>query len=394
MSGQHVVIVGASLGGLRTAQALRSNGFSGDITLVGDETHKPYDRPPLSKHVLSGEWEAGQTSLADDAELDKLGAELKLGVRAGDLDAEGRTVGLDGGDRLAYDHLVIATGASPRMLPGVDRAPGVHVLRTLDDCLALRAGLDKKPNRVVVVGAGFIGAEVAATARQRGLEVTVLEALPVPLARGLGPTLGPVIAAIHEDHGVELRLGTGVAGVEQGRVDLADGTAIDAEVVVVGIGVIPNTSWLDGSGLTVEDGVVCDAACQAVGAEGVWAVGDVARWEHPVYGSLRIEHWTNAVEQAMAVAASIVGEPQPFAPVPYVWSDQYGSKIQVVGRPGPDDEVHIAAGSFDDRRFIALTHQQGRVTGAVGIDEPRRIIKLKRLLGGQLSLEDATAAVQ
>lgn len=388
---EHVVVVGASLGGLRTVQSLRSAGFGGRITLVGDEAHVPYDRPPLSKHVLSGEWQVEQADLADDAELARLDLDLRLGVRATDLDLPSRSVGLHGGERLRYDALVIATGASPRTIPGTPALPGIHVLRTRDDCLALRAELDAAA-RVVVVGAGFIGAEVAATARQRGLDVTVLEALPVPLARGLGPTLGPVIAGIHADHGVDLRTGAGVAGFEgDGRVErvlLADGGSVDADVVVVGIGVIPNTGWLEDSGLELRDGVVCDQHCQA--APGVWAVGDVARWFNPLFEEeMRIEHWTNAVEQSMAVAANITGTPTPYAPVPYVWSDQYDSKIQIVGRPGPADDVEVPIGAFDDRKFVALTSRDGRLTGAVGLDEPRKVMRFKRLLTTRPSYDEA-----
>ena len=393
---EHVVVVGASLGGLRTVQSLRSSGFTGRITLIGAEAHLPYDRPPLSKHFLSGEWEAGQTSLADEAELQRVEAEVRLSTRAVDLDVAARTIGLHGGDRIPYDAVVVATGATPRTIPGTPDLAGIHVLRTLEDGLALRADLERA-SRVVVVGAGFIGAEVAATARKRGLDVTVLEALPVPLSRGLGPTLGPIIAGIHADHGVDLRTGAGVAGFEGTdrveRVVLADGDTVEADVVVVGIGVIPNTAWLEGSGLELRDGLVCDEFCEAVGGPGVWAVGDVARWHNPLFDEeMRIEHWTNAVEQAMAVAANIVGpDKQPYAPVPYVWSDQYDSKIQIVGRPGPEDEVEIALGALDDWKFVALTHRDGRLTGAVGLDEPRRMMRFKRLLTTRPSSEDARA---
>jgi NADPH-dependent 2,4-dienoyl-CoA reductase/sulfur reductase-like enzyme len=390
---EHVVVVGASLGGLRTVQSLRSSGFTGKVTLVGEETHRPYDRPPLSKHVLAGEWQAEQAFLADQAELDRVEVDPRLGVRAVDLDVPSRTVGLHGGERIRYDALVVATGARPRTIPDTPNLQGIHVLRTLEDGLALRAELEVA-SKVVVVGAGFIGAEVAATARKRGLEVTVLEALPVPLSRGLGPTLGPVIAGIHADHGVDLRTGTGVAGFEgDGRVErvvLVDGSTIEADVVVVGIGVVPNTDWLEESGLELRDGVVCDRCCQAVGAPGVWAVGDVARWHNDLFDEeMRIEHWTNAVEQAMAVAANITGEPTPYAPVPYVWSDQYDSKIQIVGRPGPTDEVEVPIGAFDDRKFVALTHRDGRLTGAVGLDEPRKVMRFKRLLTTRPSYAEA-----
>jgi len=395
---EHVVVVGAALGGLRTAQSLRSLGFAGGITLVGEEQHRPYDRPPLSKQVLLGEWQAEQTFLADDTELARIDADLRLGERAVDLDLPSRSIGLHGGERIRYDALVIATGASPRAIPGTPDLKGIHVLRTVEDCLRLRGELETA-TRVVVVGAGFIGAEVAATARKRGLEVTVLEALPVPLSRGLGPVLGPVIAGIHLDHGVDLRTGTGVAGFEgKGRVErvlLADGTTIEADIVVVGIGVIPNTGWLEGSGLELRDGVVCDQHCKAVGASDVYAVGDVARWYNPLFDEeMRIEHWTNAVEQAMAVAQNIAGERTAYAPVPYVWSDQYDSKIQIVGRPGPSDHVEVPIGAFDDRKFVALTRRDGRLSGAVGLDEPRKLMRFKRLLTTRPSWEEAMAVAQ
>ena len=391
-------MVGASLGGLRTAQSLRSVGFEGRITLVGDETHKPYDRPPLSKQVLAGDWEPGQVPLAEDSELDKLEIDLRLGVRASDLDVPSRTVGLHGGERLQYDALVIATGASPRMIPDTPDLHGIHVLRTLENCLDIRAAL-QRASSLVVVGAGFIGAEVAATSRKRGLDVTVLEALPVPLSRGLGPTLGPVVAGIHADHGVDLRTGAGVAGFEGKdrveRVVLADGATVDADVVVVGVGVVPNTQWLEGSGLELRDGVVCDAYCQSVSAPNVYAVGDVARWRNELFDEeMRIEHWTNGVEQAMAVANNIAGDKAPYSPVPYVWSDQYDSKIQIVGRPSADDQVEVPLGDFDDRKFVALTHRDGRLTGAVGLDEPRKVMRFKRLLTTRPSFDEAMAVAR
>ena len=393
MTVEHVVIVGASLGGLRTAQSLRSVGFSGRITLIGDETHKPYDRPPLSKQVLAGDWDAGQTSLADDAELERLQLDLRLGTRATDLDIPSRTVTLHGGEPIRYDAVVIATGASPRMIPDTPDLRGIHVLRNLEDCLDIRAAIAKSSS-IVVVGAGFIGAEVAATARKRGLDVTVLEALPVPLSRGLGPTLGPVVAGIHADHGVDLRTGAGVAGFEGTdrveRVVLADGGHVDADIVVVGIGVIPNTQWLEGSGIELRDGVVCDQFCQSVSAPDVYAVGDCARWHNPLFDEvMRIEHWTNGVEGAMAVANAIAGEKAPYAPVPYVWSDQYDSKIQIVGRPSAEDRVDVPIGAFDDRKFVALTHRDGVLTGAVGLDEPRKVMRFKRLLATRPSFDDA-----
>ena len=385
-----VVIVGASLAGLRSAWAQRAGGYDGEVVLVGDEPHAPYDRPPLSKQLLTGEWDASKIALGEARDV-----EHRYGVRAVELDVDRREVGLAGGERLAFEHVVVATGASPRTLRTA--LDGVHTLRTLDDSLAVKAALDARPRRVVVVGAGFIGAEVAAVARTMGLDVTILEALPVPLARGLGPTLGPAVAAIHLDHGVDLRLGVAVDDLEgDGRVErvvLTDGTVVDADLVVVGIGVVPNTAWLEGSGLELGDGVVCDEALRA--APGVWAIGDVCRWPHPLLGEVvRIEHWTNAVEQAQHVGRSIAtGTPAPFGTVPFVWSDQYDHRIQVLGRPEADHDVEVVAGSFESRCFVALTSEDGRLTGAVGMDDPRRTMRFRKALADRLSLDDARRLV-
>jgi NADPH-dependent 2,4-dienoyl-CoA reductase/sulfur reductase-like enzyme len=395
---ERVVVVGASLAGLRTAQALRSGGYEGALTLVGDEEHEPYDRPPLSKQVLAGEWDVDRIALREPGGYDALGIDLRLGRRAVDLDVAGRTVELHGGERLDWDALVVATGARPRVLPGTPDLEGVHLLRTVDDSLALRRALEDGP-RVVVVGAGFIGAEVAAVARTRGLDVTVLEALPVPLSRGLGPEMGAACAAVHLDHGVDLRCGVGVAGFEgHDRVEavrLSDGAAVAADVVVVGVGVSPTTGWLEASGLELRDGVVCDQACRAVDASGVWAAGDVARWPNALFGEeMRVEHWTNAAEQGGAVAANLLAAPdavQPFAPVPFVWSDQYDAKIQIVGRGRAGDEVRVVHGAVADRRFVALYRRDDRLVGAIGFNMPKLLMGYRRLLRAPCSWADALA---
>ena len=305
-----VVVVGASLAGFRAAEELRHQGFDGRLVLVGDEPHRPYDRPPLSKQVLAG---ARPPEAADLPGTDDLDAEWVLGRRATALDVRGRRVTLDDGTAVAFDGCVVATGATPRRLPGWPDAAGVHVLRTLDDCAALRADLAADPGRIVVVGAGFIGAEVAATARGLGVEVTLLEALPVPLVRALGEAMGAVCADLHRDHGVDLRLGTGVDGIAvdgDGRVaavDLAGGGRVEAGVVVVGVGVRPNTDWLAGSGLEVGDGVVCDETCLA--APGVVAAGDVARWPNRRFDEvMRVEHWDNAQEQGGHAARTLLAD--------------------------------------------------------------------------------------
>jgi 3-phenylpropionate/trans-cinnamate dioxygenase ferredoxin reductase subunit len=392
-----VTIVGASLAGLRAAQALRREGFDGPVTLIGDELRAPYDRPPLSKQVLAGDWEPERTALLTDDELAALDLDLQLGRRATGLDVGARRLELDGADSLPFDGLVIATGASPRRLPGTEHLAGVHTLRTLDDCLRLRADFDAAPRRVVVVGAGFIGAEVAATARGRGLDVTILEALPVPLGRVLGETVGNACADLHRDHGVDLRLGVGVAGIDGTdrveRIRLEDGSSIDADVVVVGIGVAPNTDWLAGSGLTVDNGVVCDATTLA--APGITAAGDVARWPNELFGELmRVEHWDHAIEMGTAAARRLVrsdDEAEPFSPVPYFWSDQSDRKIQHVGRARPDDEVELVTGSFEERRFAVIFGRGGRIVAALGFNRPRHVMQYRRLIVDRTSWDDARA---
>jgi 3-phenylpropionate/trans-cinnamate dioxygenase ferredoxin reductase subunit len=383
---QRVVVVGASLAGVRAAEALRAGGFDGDLTIVGAEPHPPYDRPPLSKQVLAG------TRTPDDARLDvrdDLGATWRLGVRATGLDLDARALSLDDGEALRFDGVVLATGAAPRRIPGwPDGLAGLHVLRSLDDCQALRADLTASPARVVVVGAGFIGCEVAATARGLGLEVTVVEPLPAPCIRGLGEAMGLVVAGLHRDHGVDLRLGAVVDALHHDGsrvhgVMLGDGTTVAADVVVVGIGVSPVTGWLEGSGLALDDGVVCDATCAAV--PGVVAAGDVCRWRHPRYGPIRVEHWDNAIEQGEHAGRTLLahlggGDGEPFAPVPWFWSDQFDRKLQVAGRAGPDAAVEVVDGSVTDRRFLATYTEDGEVTAVLGMNMPAKVMRWRTQL--------------
>ena len=391
-----ITIVGASLAGLNAAEALRREGFDGPVTLIGAENHLPYDRPPLSKQVLAGDWEAERAALTDSGELEEHGIEVRLGLRATALDLASRKLTLHTGETVGFDGLVIATGARCRTMPGTEHLDGVHVLRSLDDCLALRADLEAMPRRVVVVGAGFIGAEVAATARGRGLEVTVIEALPTPLSRVLGDEMGRVCAEVHRDHGVDLRTGVGVEEIEGDRrverVALTDGTTVDADVVVVGIGVVPNTEWLDGSGLQVGDGVVCDASCLA--AERVTAAGDVARWPNELFGeTMRVEHWDNAAQQGAHAARRLLdAQAGPFTPVPWFWSDQYDRKIQLAGRVRPDDEVRVVTGAVDERRFAAIYGRAGRIVGVLGFNRPRHVMRYRALIEQGASFEEALAA--
>ncbi len=398
IAGDRIVIVGASLAGLRAAEALRAGGYDGAVVLVGAEHRLPYDRPPLSKQVLAGDWEPERTQLRDD--YDDLNLDLRLGRRAVALDPDARVVTLDDGARLDYDGLVIATGAIPRTLPDTPPLAGIHTLRTLDDALAIRDEATRA-RRLVVVGAGFIGSEVAATCTRRGLAVTVLEAADVPLVRGLGPVLGATLAALHRDHGVDLRTGTGVAALEGTarveRVRLADGNAVEADLVVVGVGVSPAVDWLEGSGLTLDDGVVCDATC--VAAPGVVVAGDVCRWPNLLFDGelMRLEHWTNAADQGAAAARRLLvrdEDAEPYAPVPYVWSDQYDTKIQVLGHVRGDDEIRVVHGSLAERRFVAVVGREGRLVGAVGFSRPAVIARLYRLVADRASLDDAIALVE
>ena len=376
-----VVVVGASLAGLRAAEGLRAEGFDGELVVVGDEERLPYDRPPLSKELLQGRMETEETELRPP--IDGLGAELRLGCRAERLDLDRREVVLRGGERVAFDGLVIATGAAPRTLPGTHEMPGVFVLRTLDDALELRAELDEEP-RVVVVGAGFIGSEVAASCRARGLDVTVLEALAVPLVNALGAEMGAAVSAVHLDHDVDLRCGVGVVGFEgTARVEgvgLSDGTVVPADVVVVGIGVAPVTGWLEGSGLELANGVVCDSTC-ATAAPGVVAAGDVARWHNPLFDEhMRVEHWDNANQQGRAAARTLLGSTEAFAPVPYFWSDQYDRKIQFVGRAAPYDEVAVVNGTVEERAFVAIYRRDDRIVGALSMNRPRLLMGYRSLI--------------
>ncbi|HTO52591.1 MAG TPA: FAD-dependent oxidoreductase [Myxococcota bacterium] len=395
MSLSKVAIVGASLAGLRAAESLRRLGYGGTLVVIGAEKHLPYDRPPLSKELLQGRWEVDKIGLRRRP-YQELALDLRLGVRATRLDAAARALEVDGAGRESFDALVIATGAVPRRLPGQPELPGIHLLRTLDDSLALRAALERGP-RVAVVGAGFIGAEVAASCRARGLEVTLIEPLPVPLARGLGEAMGGVCAALHRDHGVDLRCGVGVAGfagrdrVE--RLALSDGSTLEVDVVVVGIGATPDTAWLTGSGLALDDGVVCDSYCAA--APGIFAAGDVARWHNPLFDErMRIEHWSNAVEQGSYVAERLAGSDlgaEPFAPVPFFWSDQYDVKIQFAGRMRPGDELRVVAGSLEARKFTALYGRAGRLTGVLAFSRPRDLPKYRRLIAERAGFEAAVA---
>lgn len=391
-----IVVVGGSLAGLRGVEALRRLGFEGRLSLVGAEPHRPYDRPPLSKDFLQGKREPADIELAKPENFDALELDLHLGRRAESLDVAARKVTLDDGSELDFEGLLIATGATPRNLPNTPELPGIHTLRTLDDALAIRAALAASP-RVAVVGAGFIGAEVAASCRALGLDVTMIEALPTPLANALPHEIGDICAAVHRDQGVDLRCDAFVDGFEGSDrvsgVRLQDGSVVAADLVIVGIGVVPETAWLESSGLQLDNGVVCDETSLA--APGITAAGDVARWTNPRFGiSMRVEHWTNAVEQGEACAERLLcgdGEAKPFDPVPYVWSDQYDRKIMSAGSIQPDDEMRIFHGSLEERRFVALFGRGGKLSGALCFNRAPQLMRYRRMLREGASWDDAVA---
>ena len=391
-----ISIVGASLAGYWAAETLRRDGFEGRISLIGDEPHAPYDRPPLSKKFLAGDLDDDRLPLTTAEKLADLDLEMRLGCRATGLDVATRTLEVDGVAE-PYDGLLIATGARCRNLPGTAGLAGVHTLRTRDDAEAIRDALANGARRVVVVGAGFIGAEVASTAIGRGAEVTMVEALEAPFGRVLGVEMGAVMADVHRRHGVDLRTGVGVDEVlgddRLAGVRLADGATMEADLLVVGIGVVPNTDWLEGSGLTLDDGVVCDETCLA--APDVAAAGDVARWANPRYGEvMRVEHWDNAVQQGVHAARRLLQsdeEATPYAPVPWFWTDQYDRKVQLAGRPHTDDEVRVVAGSTAEHRFAAFYGRDGRFTAALGMNRPRQVMQSKGLLDAGASWDEALA---
>jgi NADPH-dependent 2,4-dienoyl-CoA reductase/sulfur reductase-like enzyme len=379
-----VAVVGASLAGLSAARSLRKQGYDGRLVVIGDELHRPYDRPPLSKEFLSGV--LGESDLALETDGEDLRAEWLLGTRAVGLDARERTVRLADGGSVRADGIVIATGAAARQLPGSEGLAGVHVLRTLDDARALRDEL-AGGGRLVVIGGGFIGAEVASTASALGLDVTVVEAAPTPLAGPLGEEMGRIVSALHTDHGVRLLCGVGVKGLSgETRVDavlLEDGRTIHADIVVVGVGARPCVEWLEGSGIALDNGVTCGADGRTSLA-GVVAVGDCASWYDPRAGHhRRVEHWTGAQERPAAAVATLLagGAVEPGVPrPPYFWSDQYGVKIQFAGHAAGADSVTIEQGAADDRDVLAVYRRAGHPVAVLGMNQPRLFTRWRKQL--------------
>ena len=368
-----VVVVGGGIAGTRAAETLRREGFDGDLTIVGAERHAPYHRPPLSKKLLTGKVHRAGVDMAPQFDMQ---ARVLRGASALKLDTASRTLFVrdDGQDMaLAFDGLVIASGASPREWPGGTGLDGVLVLRTVEDCLAIRERLNTEAH-VVVVGGGFIGAEVAASCRSIGLQVTLIERSSSPLLAALGEELAPRWAELHRGHGVDLRTGVGVEQfVGDGRVKavaLSDGSQVRADVVVIGLGVTPATDWLAGSDIHVDDGVICDATGAVDGATGIVAAGDVARWWHPLYERhLRIEHWDHAARQGAAAARTLLAGPQhaePYDDIPYFWSDQYDVKVQMLGVPTDYDALEIVEGDSRSWQFVAAYGRDSRTVAVLG----------------------------
>ncbi|BCY11428.1 pyridine nucleotide-disulfide oxidoreductase [Actinoplanes sp. L3-i22] len=363
--------MGASAAGLSAAETLRREGYDASLTLIGEEIELPYDRPPLSKQILAGEWAAERLALRTLDQLTALRLDLRLGVRAVGLDPAARIVRLGDGTEVPYDGLIVATGVRPRRLAG----DGGHVLRRVTDALALRERLAPGV-RLAVVGAGFLGAECAAVARGLGCEVVLLEPAPVPLAHAVGERVGRVLSAAHTEHGVDLRTGVAVTAITGDGVQLAGGERVTADEVLVAIGSRPNTEWLESSGLPVDDGLICDEYSRA--APDVYAAGDVARWHNPRYGvAMRIEHRTNAAEQGLAAARNLLhpGAGKPFAPVPYFWSDQYDLKIHAYGYLRGHDTVEITEGDLGERRFLATYRRAGRLVGVLAAGLPPKALR-------------------
>jgi 3-phenylpropionate/trans-cinnamate dioxygenase ferredoxin reductase subunit len=371
-----IVLVGGGLAAARTAEQLRRSEYTGRITIVSDEVHLPYDRPPLSKEVLRKE--VDDVALKPREWYDEKDIILRLGSAVTGLDTAAQTVTLDDGTVLGYDELVIATGLVPRRIPAFPDLEGIRVLRSFDESMALREHASSA-HHAVVIGAGFIGCEVAASLRSVGVDVVLVEPQPTPLASVLGEQIGELVARLHRDEGVDVRLGVSVAEVRgQGHVDavvLTDGTELTADLVVVGIGSRPATDWLEGTGIEVDNGVICDGAGRT-SAPNVWALGDVASWRDATGHQARVEHWSNVADQARVVVPAMLGQDVPTnVVVPYFWSDQYDVKIQCLGEPEATDVVHLV--EDDGRKFLAYYERDGVLVGVVGGGMPGKVMKIR-----------------
>ena len=382
-----IVIVGGGLAAARTAEQLRRSEYTGPITIVSDEEHLPYDRPPLSKEVLRAETD--DVTLKPAEFYDENDITVLLGKAARSIDTAAQTLKLADGSELAYDELIIATGLVPKRIPSFPDLPGIHVLRSFDESLRLRGEAGAARN-AVVVGAGFIGCEVAASLRGLGVDVILVEPQPAPLASVLGEQIGSLVARLHRAEGVDVRCGVGVADVrgteKVEKVVLSDGAELDADIVVVGIGSHPATGWLEGTGIEVDNGVVCDAVGRS-SAPHVWAIGDVASWRNTVGHQVRVEHWSNVADQARALVPAMLGQDAPAAAtVPYFWSDQYDVKIQCLGEPEATDTVHVV--EDDGRKFLAFYERDGVVAGVVGGGMPGKVMKVRSKIAAGAPIAD------
>lgn len=394
---QRIVVVGASAAGLSTAEALRRGGYANKLTMIGAETHRPYDRPPLSKQYLTGEWDAERVMLRSAVHLEDLDVEIRLGIPAGGLDMSARRVVLTDGSEVGYDTLVLATGVSPRTLPNTRHLQGVHTLRTLEDADGLRGELHAE-SRVVIIGAGFLGTEIAAVAALHGAHVTLI-GNAAPLASILGAELGAQLGGLHESHGVTLVAGPDATvtsvlreGARMTGVVLSSGERLPADLVVMAIGSTPAVDWLCTSGLTIADGVSC--ASDSSAAPGIYAAGDVARWHNSLFDvSMRLEHRTNAVDQGVHVAEQILaGTRRDYTPVPYFWSDQYDLNLQCYGWLRDHDEVLIAEGSLSEGKFVALFRRGERLTGVLGARSHKALRTWREYIRGGASWSDTLDA--
>jgi NADPH-dependent 2,4-dienoyl-CoA reductase/sulfur reductase-like enzyme len=389
----HLVVVGASLAGLRAVEAARAEGFDGRITLIGDESRLPYDRPSLSKDLLQPDGPVDPLGLAGSEKLDAADVELALGQKAISLDVFNRTIETST-DQYRYTSAVLATGSSAVLLPGLHDLEGVMVMRTFEDALAVRAALDDAA-RTVIIGGGFIGAEVASAARKRDLAATIVEAAPAPLVRAVGPEMGEALATLHERFGTNVHCRTSVVTLEGHRhveaVVLSDGQRLPADLVIVGIGSTPNVSWLEASGLEIDNGVVCDSFLRTSSPD-VFAAGDIAHWHNALFDrTMRIEHYTSAGEQGARAARNAVNPEsmQTYETVPYFWSDWYDHRIQFVGVLSQD--VIVASGNLADSHFVALYRDGGKIVGALTLNGQRQIMKYRRMISERCSFDDALA---
>ncbi|MCA1832907.1 MAG: NAD(P)/FAD-dependent oxidoreductase [Actinomycetota bacterium] len=377
------VIVGANLAGGSAATTLREEGFDGTITLIGAEAHPPYERPPLSKEYLRGEMPVEKTFLHAGDYYEEKSIDTVFGVRASRIDTDRKVVTLEDGESVPYDKLLIATGVRNRRfpIPGLD-LPGVHDLRTIDDASAIRAEI--APGKTAaVVGMGFIGAEVAASLRSRGIAIKVVEGFKVPLARVLGEDIGGVLEGLHRDHGVEMTFGDVVERFEGServeRVVTKAGAVVECDFAVVGVGVQPNVEICEGSAIAVDNGILVDAQCRT-NVEDVYAAGDVANHAHPVFGrNIRVEHWQNAIKQGPAAAKSMLGNDAAYDEIHWFWSDQYDDNIQYAGHHMTWDDL-VVRGSLKERNFIAFYMNGGLIDAAVALNRGKDLRRTMPLI--------------